>query len=242
MRSIADKVGAYYMADIAHEAGLVAAGVNVSPVGIADVVTMTTHKTLRCNRGAIILARSVLMKKINRAIFPGLQGGPHNHSIAGIAVGLGEALQPEFKQYARQVIKNAQTLAEELKKYDFDIITGGTDKHLLLIDLTNKHVFGKKFARALDHAGIVANMNTMPQENRPPADPSALRLGTPWITTRGMKETEMKQIAKWIDQVMTIAQRHEDLDFEKFDQKLNKDRGIRQIAAAVRVLCAKFVN
>lgn len=240
MRSIADKVGAYYMADIAHEAGLVAAGVNSSPVGIADVVTMTTHKTLRCNRGAIILARSELMKKINRAIFPGLQGGPHNHSIAGIAVGLGEALQPEFKQYAQQVVKNAQTLAEELKKYDFDIITGGTDKHLLLIDLTDKHVFGKKLARALDHAGIVANMNTMPQENRPPADPSALRLGTPWITTRGMKKAEMKQIAKWIDQVMTIAQKYADLDFEDFNSKLAADVQIKKIATEVNDLCTKF--
>jgi glycine hydroxymethyltransferase len=162
MRSIADKVGAYYMADIAHEAGLVAAGVNASPVGIADVVTMTTHKTLRCNRGAIILGQSKLMKRINRAIFPGLQGGPHNHSIAGIAVGLGEAMQSEFKEYAKQVVSNAQTLAAELIKYDFDIITGGTDKHLLLIDLTNKGVFGKKFARALDHAGIAAKMSTMP--------------------------------------------------------------------------------
>lgn len=240
MRQIADKVGAYYLADIAHEAGLIAAGVNKSPVGIADVVTMTTHKTLRCNRGAIILARSELMDKINRAIFPGLQGGPHNHSIAGIAVGLGEALKPEFKKYAAQIVKNAQKLASELSKHGFDIVSGGTDKHLVLINLTNKDVFGKKFARALDYAGIIANYNTMPQENRSPADPSALRIGTPWITTRGLKEKQMVQIAAWMNQVMEEIKPWGDLEFDKFEKQVQKSKLIAQIAKQVEKLCKQF--
>lgn len=240
MKDIAQKVGAFYMADIAHEAGLIASGVNASPVGIADVVTFTTHKTLRANRGAIILARSELMEKINRAVFPGLQGGPHNHSIAGIAVGLGEALQPQFKKYAKQIVVNAQVLASELMKYGFDIVTGGTDKHLLLINLTNKGVFGKKFARALDLAGIVANMNTMPQETRSPANPSALRIGTPWVTTRGMKEKEMKQIAAWINNVMVLAQQFNHLEFAEFEAKLRTDKVIKTIALEVKRLCKKF--
>ncbi|MCA9385569.1 serine hydroxymethyltransferase [Candidatus Dojkabacteria bacterium] len=240
MKAIADKVGAYYLADIAHEAGLIAAGVNESPVGIADVVTFTTHKTLRCNRGAIILAQNDLMKKINRAVFPGLQGGPHNHSIAGISVGLKEALEPEFKRYAEQIVLNAQTLAQELSLYDFEIVTGGTDKHLVLINLTNKGVFGKKFARALDHAGIITNMNTMPQESRSPADPSALRIGTPWITTRGMKEKEMKQIAEWMNQVMEEITGWSEDDFEVFEEKAMKSERISAIAQSVMELCDNF--
>jgi len=240
MKQIADKVGAYYLADIAHEAGLIASGINNSPVGIADVVTMTTHKTLRCNRGAIILAKKDLMKKINRAVFPGLQGGPHNHSIAGIAVGLLEAMQPQFKKYSQQIVTNAQKLAEELITHDFDVITKGTDKHLLLINLTNKGVFGKKFARALDHAGIIANMNTMPQEVRPPADPSALRIGTPWITTRGMQESEMPQIASWINQVMEKIQGMQELEFDEFENKVKSNDKIKQIASDVAMLCKKF--
>ncbi|MCA9379727.1 serine hydroxymethyltransferase [Candidatus Dojkabacteria bacterium] len=240
MSEIAHSVGAYYLADIAHEAGLVGTGVMNSPVGYADVVTMTTHKTLRCNRGALILARAELMKKINRAIFPGLQGGPHNHSIAGIAVGLKEALTPEFTKYAKQVVKNAQVLAKELQKFDFEIVTGGTDKHLVLIDLTNKGVFGKKYARALDYAGIIANMNTMPQEKRPPADPSALRVGTPWITTRGMKEPEIKQIAKWMNEVMFVIKDWQDMDFAEFNTKVAKHKDIQKIAKEVNTLCMKY--
>lgn len=240
MRAIADKVGAYYLADIAHEAGLIVAGVNSSPVGIADVVTMTTHKTLRCNRGAMILARADLMKKINRAIFPGLQGGPHNHSIAGIAVGLKESMQPEFKEYAKQVVINAQYLAKELIDLGFDVVTGGTDKHLILIDLTNKGIFGRKFARALDYAGIVANKNTMPGEKRSPADPSALRIGTPWLTTRGMKEDEMKRIAQWINEVMDLVNDWNELKFEEFDKKCGESKGLVDIAEEVKELCGKF--
>lgn len=240
MAKIAKSVGAYYLADIAHEAGLIGAGAMNSPVGIADVVTMTTHKTLRANRGAIILGKTELIKKINRAIFPGLQGGPHNHSIAGIAVALKEALTPEFKKYAKQVVKNAQTLAAELQKYNFEIVSGGTDKHLVLINLTNKGVFGKKYARALDYAGIIANMNTMPRETRPPADPSALRVGTPWITTRGMKEKEMKQIAAWMNQVMEIIKDWQGMDFEEFNKKVANNKEIQKITKEVEKLCKQF--
>lgn len=240
MKEIAEKVDAYYLADIAHEAGLIAGGANESPVGIADVVTFTTHKTLRCNRGAMILAQVDLMKKINRAIFPGLQGGPHNHSIAGIAVGLKEALQPEFKEYANQIVKNSQKLAESLMEFNFQMVSGGTDKHLILIDLTNKPLFGKKFARALDHAGIIANYNTMPGEKRAPADPSALRMGTPWITTRGMKEEEMTMIASWMNEVMEHTKQWAELDFKQFEEKLLKSEKVKDIAKEVKALCEKF--
>ena len=240
MKQIAEKVGAYYMADIAHEAGLVAAGVLPSPVGIADVVTMTTHKTLRAGRGSIILAKKDLINKINRAILPGLQGGPFNNNIAGICVGLGEALQPEFKQYAQQIVTNAKAFAVALQQYGFELVTNGTDKHLLLIDLTNKALLGKKFARALDRAGMVANYNTMPQETRTPADPSALRVGTPWVTTRGMKEDEMVLIAYWMNRVMNIAGQHAALPFEAFDQKMKSLPEIQSIAAEVKQLCSKF--
>lgn len=240
MKQIAEKVGAFYLADIAHEAGLIAAGVNKSPVGIADVVTMTTHKTLRSARGALILAHEDIIKKINRAILPGLQGGPFNHSIAGICVGLGEVLQPSFKEYAAQVVKNAQFLCGKLKEFGFKIVSGGTDKHLILIDLTNKRVLGKKFARALDHAGIIANMNTMPQEQRSPADPSAVRLGTPWVTTRGMKEAEMTMIAKWINSVMETCSSFADLEFKEFESKVVNNEDIKRIAAEVKELCLKF--
>jgi glycine hydroxymethyltransferase len=240
VKKIAEKVGAFYMADIAHEAGLVAAGELNSPVGIADVVTMTTHKTLRCTRGSIILAHKDIIAKINRAVLPGIQGGPFDHSIGGIAVGLGEALKPSFKVYAKQVIKNAKTLADELKKYGFELVTDGTDKHLILINLTNKGIFGKKFARALDYAGIVANMNTMPGETRSPADPSALRLGTPTITTRGMKEKEMKQIAYWINDVCEEVQKYKDLKFADFEKVVSEDKCIQGIASDIKSLCAKF--
>jgi len=240
MKQIADKVGAFYMADIAHEAGLIAAGVNKSPVGIADVITLTTHKTLRSARGALILAHQDLIKKIDRSILPGLQGGPFNHSIAGICVGLGEALKPEFCNYAEQVVKNAQFLCSALVKYGFQIVSGGTDKHLVLINLNNKHLLGKKFARALDYAGIIANMNTMPQEMRSPANPSALRLGTPWVTTRGMKEPEMGLIAGWINQVIEICSVWKDLEFAEFEGSVRNSEEIAKIADEVKELCLKF--
>ncbi len=240
IKQITQKVGCLYMADIAHEAGLIGAGVLNSPVGIADIVTLTTHKTLRCSRGSMIMADAKLIKKINKAVLPGLQGGPHNHNIAGIAVGLHEALQPEFKEYARKVVENAKVLASALQDLGFDLVTGGTDKHLILINLTNKGVFGKKVARALDYASIVANMNTMPQETRSPADPSALRLGTPTITTRGMGQEEMRQIASIIDQVVSISQKYKELSFDDFEEKIASDQGILKLSQEVKSLCARF--
>jgi len=240
VRAIANAVGALYMADIAHEAGLIAAGVIPSPVGIADIVTMTTHKTLRSGRGAIILAHEDLINKINRGVLPGLQGGPFNNNIAGICVGLGEVLRDEFKTYAQQVINNNKQLAADLQTNGFPLITGGGDKHLLLIDLTDEQLQGKYFARALAHAGIVGNMNGMPQDTRPPADPSALRLGTPWVTTRGMKEAEMTQIAKWVREVMSTSAQWSKLSFTDFEAEVIKSPAITQIAADVAALCKQF--
>jgi glycine hydroxymethyltransferase len=219
---------------------LIAAGVLPSPVGIADIVTMTTHKTLRAGRGAIILAHQDLIEKINRAVLPGLQGGPFDNNIAGICVGLGEALTASFRRYAKQVVVNAQYLAEQLTRYNFKLVSGGTDKHLILIDLTNKALLGRKFARALSHAGIIANFNTMPQETRTPADPSALRLGTPWITTRGMRKPEMKQIAAWMNEVMEIASPWKDLEFSQFEKQVQNSKNIRRIVKEVKSLCKKF--
>jgi len=240
MRAIADSVKALYMADIAHEAGLIAAGVLNSPVGIADVVTMTTHKTLRSGRGAMILAKADLISKINRGVLPGLQGGPFNNNITGICVGLGEALQADFKLYANQVITNAQALAEELDKLGFDLLTGGTDKHLILINMTNKGIYGKFTARAMARAGLVMNMNTMPGETRSPADPSAIRLGTPLVTTRGMKEPEMKLIAAWMDRVVKVVQPLSGLKFSEFEKQLDESKELRIIAEEVKALCKKF--
>lgn len=209
MRAIADSVGAYYMADIAHEAGLVAAGVNASPFPYAHVVTMTTRKTLRGPIGAMVFINQTQFHPIEHIgdlldfnIFPGLQGGPMNHSIAGIGVALHEALQPEFKVYAKQVIKNAQVLAEELMKAGFDIVSGGTDKHLVLVDLRSRGWTGKDAALALEKVGIIANKNTVPGETGKPWNPSGLRLGTPALTTRGMKESDMINIAKKIAETL----------------------------------------
>jgi len=240
MRKIADRVGAYYLADIAHEAGLVAAGVVPSPVAIADVVTMTTHKTLRAGRGAIIFANNELIEKINRGLMPGLQGGPHNHNIAGITVGLGEALRPEFKRYARQVVKNAKWLAVELAKQGFNIVTGGTDRHLLLVDLNDQPMLGKKFAAVLNAAGLVTNATTLPWDSSPPRNPAGLRLGTPWVTTRGMKEKEMSMIAGWIRQVMEIAGPWSEMDLTGVTKRATGSKEIGQVAAAVKRLGRKF--
>lgn len=217
MRQIADSVGAFLAADISHIAGLVVAGVHPSPVGIVDVTMTTTHKTLRGPRGALILANgnpSNPLKKpertvenipslIDRAIIPGLQGGPHNHQTAAIAVALGEALTPEFKEYGKQVAKNAKVLSEELMKRGFNLVTGGTDNHLMVVDLNNKDLSGKQGEKALGLAGITVNKNTVPFEPRTPYDPSGIRLGTPALTTRGMKEAEMLQVADWIDQAIS---------------------------------------
>ena len=217
LRDIADSCGAFLLADISHIAGLVVAGVHPSPVGIADVVTTTTHKTLRGPRGAMILCngnpsnplkkaertRENLPTLIDRAIIPGLQGGPHNHQTAAIAVALREAATPEFKVYGRQIVKNAQRLAERLLSKDYQLVTGGTDNHLLLIDLTNRGVIGKDAEAALGKAGITVNKNTVPFDPRPPFSPSGIRMGTPALTTRGLKEAEMDQVADWIDAAIT---------------------------------------
>jgi glycine hydroxymethyltransferase len=201
-REIADEVGAKLCADIAHIAGLVAGGAHPSPFGIADVVTSTTHKTLRGPRGGVIMCKQEFAKEIDRAVFPGLQGGPHNHTTAAIAVAAKEAMTPEFKAYAANTVANARTLAEGLLSRGFTLVTGGTDNHLILIDLTSKNVTGKIAAKALDRAGICANYNAVPYDQRKPFDPSGLRLGTPAITSRGMGQAEMVKLAGWIDEVV----------------------------------------
>lgn len=202
-RAIADEVGAALLVDMAHFAGLVASGHHPSPVPYADYITSTTHKTLRGPRGGIILANSEKIKKINSRIFPGIQGGPLEHVIAAKAVAFGEALQPEFKTYIDQVLKNAKTLADALMAQGFNLVTGGTDNHLLLLDLSDRDVTGKDAEIALDHAGITVNKNTVPNEKRSPFVTSGVRIGTPALTTRGMKEKEMKQIGEWIAQVLS---------------------------------------
>ncbi|WP_053202147.1 serine hydroxymethyltransferase [Jiangella muralis] len=203
--AIAQEVGAVLAADIAHIAGLVVGGAHPTPVGHADIVTTTTHKTLRGPRGAMILTTEEYAKPIDKAVFPGLQGGPHNHTTAGIAVALGEAAQPEFKDYAHQIVANAVTLADELLARGFDLVSGGTDNHLILIDLTSKGVAGKPAAKALDLAGLETNYNTVPYDPRKPFDPSGLRIGTPALTSRGMGDAEMREVGRWLDEVVTAA-------------------------------------
>jgi glycine hydroxymethyltransferase len=224
-REIADEVGAKLCADISHIAGLIVAGLHPSPVGLADVVTSTTHKTLRGPRGGFILCKTEYADVIDRAVFPGLQGGPHNHTTAAIAVAARQASQPEFVEYARAVVDNAQVLADELTRLGFALVTGGTDNHLILIDLTNKNLTGKAAAKALDHAGMVANYNSVPFDPRKPFDPSGLRIGTPAITSRGMGPTEMKKLAAWMDTVL----RH-----------LDDEQTILRVAREIRELCRAF--
>jgi len=208
---IAEEVDAWLVADIAHYAGLIAGGAYPSPVPFVDVITTTTHKTLGGPRGAIIMVTEKGLKKdpqlgqkIDRWVFPGLQGGPHENNIAGIAVALAEASQPEFKKYAHQVVKNAKVLAEELIKYGFDLVSGGTDNHLILVDLRNKGIGGKQAAVALEEAGIVVNASSIPNDPAPPLRPSGIRLGTPAVTRRGMKEKEMRLIAGWINESLKL--------------------------------------
>ena len=223
-REIADEVGAILAADIAHIAGLICAGAHPSPIGIADVVTSTTHKTFRGPRGGMIFCKKEHASAIDRAVFPGLQGGPHNHTTAAIAVAAHEALQPSFKKYAHDILANALTLAEELKYRGFDLVTGGTDNHLLLVDLTNKNVPGKVAAQALDKAGIVVNYNSVPFDTRKPFDPSGLRIGTPAVTSRGMGRDAMVRLANWMDQVIA----------KPTDEAL-----LAKVAHEVKELCAK---
>jgi len=200
---IAREVGAISMADIAHIAGLIAAGFHPSPFPFTDVVTTTTQKTLRGPRGGIIFCKEKLAKDIDRAVFPGIQGGPHNNITFAKLVCFEEAKKPDFRIYQKQVLKNAEVLAEELKKYGFNLVSGGTDNHLILIDLRNKGISGKDAEERLEKVGIIANRNTVPGDPRKPYDPSGIRLGTPAITTRGMKEKEMKKIAEWIYRVIS---------------------------------------
>jgi glycine hydroxymethyltransferase len=203
--AIAEEVGAVLVADMAHIAGLIAGGAHPSPVGHAPVITTTTHKTLRGPRGAMILTDADHATAIDKAVFPGLQGGPHNHTTAGIAVALREAAQPSFRGYAAQVVANAKALAAALVDRGYDLVSGGTDNHLLLVDLTSKGIAGKPAAKALDRAGIELNFNSVPFDQRKPFDPSGIRLGTPAITTRGLTEEHMPQLAAWMDEAIAAA-------------------------------------
>lgn len=202
---IALEVGAVLAADISHVAGLIAGGVHPSPIPHAEIVTTTTHKTLRGPRGAMILSTSRHAEPIDRAVFPGLQGGPHDHTTAAIAVALHEAAQPEFRDYAQRVVANAQALSGLLIERGFELVSGGTDTHLLLIDLRGKGVSGGTAAEALDRAGIVCNRNQVPFDPRPPLDPSGIRIGTPAVTTRGLGAAEMELIADWLDEGVAAA-------------------------------------
>ncbi len=199
---VAREVGALFFVDMAHIAGLVAAGIHPSPVGLADFVTTTTHKTLRGPRGGIAMCTAQWAKKLDSAVFPGLQGGPLMHVIAGKAVCFGEALRPDFKVYAQQVVSNAQALSDELMSAGFRIISGGTDNHLILIDMTSKGLTGKIAEAALGRAGITVNKNLVPFDQRKPLDPSGIRMGTPALTTRGLREDAIRQVAAWIIQIL----------------------------------------
>lgn len=224
--AIAREVDAIFVADMAHVSGLVAGGVYPSPVPHADVVTTTTHKTLRGPRGGMILCRAAHRKAINAAVFPGIQGGPHNQTTAALAVALKEAATPAFAAYAQQVVTNARALAEALRAKDYSIISGGTDNHLMVVDVTQgRPLSGKGAARALDAAGLVSSANTIPFDPRKPFDPSGIRLGTPAVTSRGMREAEMHQIAAWIDRVLS----------DPTNEELQ-----RTVAAEVAALCAGF--
>lgn len=200
---IAREVGALMVADVSHPAGLIAGGAHPSPIPHADIVMTTTHKTLRGPRGAILLCREEHAKAIDRAVFPGLQGGPHQHQTAAIATALGEALAPEFREYAHAVVANAKTLAEGLSERGFELVSGGTDNHLILLDMTVKGLSGKETATALSRAGIVTNANSIPFDPRKPFDPSGVRIGTPAATTRGLEREHMSQVAGWMDEVIS---------------------------------------
>jgi len=222
-KEICDEVQAYMFVDMAHIAGLVAAGAHQSPVPYADFVTTTTHKTLRGPRGGVILCKEKYAKQIDKSIFPGMQGGPLMHTIAAKAVCFGEALKPEFKVYIDQVVKNAKVLGEELLKYGFKIVSGGTDNHLLLIELTNKNITGKEAEKLLDFVGITVNKNTVPNETLSPFVTSGIRIGTPAVTTRGFKEGEMKVIAALINETIE-----------------NREGNLEPIRENVVQLCSKF--
>ncbi len=222
---VAAEVEAIFCVDMAHIAGLVAGGAHPSPVPHADVVTTTTHKSLRGPRGGMILMKKKHRKAINKAVFPGLQGGPHNHTTAGIAVALKEASTDEFKAYAHKIVENAKHLAQCLNEKGFDLVSGGTDNHLILVDVTKRGTTGKPFAKALDKAGIVCNYNTVPFDPRPPFDPSGIRLGTPSLTSRGMGKPEMEKLADWMALV---------------SDNLENEDALAGIAGEVKELCNAF--
>lgn len=222
---IAQEAGAYSMADIAHIAGLIVGGVHESPLPFTDVVTTTTHKTLRGPRGAMIMCKKEYAQAIDKAVFPGLQGGPHEHSIAAKAVAFKEAATPEFRDYAGQIVRNAKILADTLMGKGFRLVSGGTDNHLILVDLTGKKISGKEAEAALDKAGITVNKNTIPYDPNPPFNPSGIRLGTPAITTRGMKEPQMREVGDLIDKAIDNA---------------SDDGRLGKIREAVRELCRDF--
>jgi glycine hydroxymethyltransferase len=224
---IAAEAGAVLVADIAHIAGLVAGGAHPSPVGHAGVITTTTHKTLRGPRGAMIMTDAEHASRVDKAVFPGLQGGPHNHTTAAIAVALREAAQPAFSDYARQVVANAKALAAALLDRGYSLVSGGTDNHLILIDLTPQGIAGKPAAKALDRAGVEVNYNTVPFDPRKPFDPSGIRIGTPAITTRGLSEEHMPLVAAWMDEAIAAATKED-------------EPAIERIAGEVRDLLAGF--
>lgn len=264
---VADSIGAYLLADISHIVGLVMAGVHPNPVPYAHIIMTTTHKTLRGPRGAIIMVTQKglkkdpeLPKKIDQWVFPGLQGGPHDHTTAGIAVSLKEATKPSFKRYQEQIVKNCKVLAQELKRYGFDLVTGGTDNHLILFDTHNKGINGRLMAEGLEEAGIVLNRNWVPNDDAPAFFPNGIRLGTPAITSRGMKEKEMKKIALWINQAVVAMQElpfdykqwqktaygdkkdpeiRRSLD-QKFRNLISRNLEIKRISKEIKTLCKKF--
>jgi glycine hydroxymethyltransferase len=224
-RKIADEVGAVIMADIAHIAGMVAVGLHPTPVPVCEYVTSTTHKTLRGPRGGLIMCKEAYAKTLNSRVFPGMQGGPLMHIIAAKAVAFKEALLPEFKQYQQQILKNAQAMADELKNQGFRLVSGGTDNHLMLVDLTPKGATGKDAQEALDRAGITVNKNGIPFDTKGPQITSGIRVGTPAVTTRGMKENDMREIATYIADVVS---------------NINNESTIRAVAAKVKTLCSRF--
>jgi glycine hydroxymethyltransferase len=222
---ISKEVGAYHVSDIAHISGLVVAGIHKSPVPYADIVSTTTHKTLRGPRGGMLLCRAEHSEKVDKSVFPGLQGGPHMHTMTAIAVALAEADTPEFVEYAKQIVKNAKALSEKLLEYGFNLASGGTDNHLMLIDLRNKGIPGKKLAKALDRARIETNYNSIPNDPAPPFNPSGLRIGTPAITTRGMKEEQAKSVAYFINKIV---------------ENIDNETVIEEVGKEVLLLCSQF--
>ena len=222
---IAKSVGAFHISDIAHIAGLVVAGLHKNPVPYADIISTTTHKTLRGPRGGMLLCKAEHAEKVDKAVFPGFQGGPHLHTLTAVAVAMAEADTPEFVAYAKQIVKNAKAMAEKLLEFGFELISGGTDNHLILIDLRNKNIMGRKLAKALDRARIVTNYNTTPSDPNHPSNPTGLRIGTPAITTRGMKEEQAEEIAALINKVA---------------ENIENESVIEDVAREALLLCSQF--